>query len=286
MANNIIIGAPRQTAGLSTGAVKRVFTADTALKAAARFWFLAAVPGQWIFAYYITAFYGGAAVRGDWLAWNKVLPHGYEAGETLGNVALAAHLLLAAVITVGGPLQLVPQIRARFPRLHRSIGWAYLLTAFTMSATGLYLGLSGRKVVGDVTQHIALIINAVLIMLCAAMALRYAIARDIKTHRRWALRLFLVVSGVWFFRVGLMFWVAVNRGPAGFDPETFQGPFLTFLAVAQYLLPLAALEAYLRVRDRAGQAIKYATAGGLTVLTVVMGLGIAAATMGMWLPRI
>lgn len=286
MANNIIIDVPRQAAGLSTVGVKRLFAADTALKAAARFWFLVAVLGQWIFAFYITAFYGGAAVRGDWLAWNKVLPHGYEAGETLGNAALAAHLLLAAVITVGGPLQLVPQIRARFPVLHRVIGWTYLLTAFTMSATGLYLGFSGRTVVGDASQHVALSINAVLIMLCAAMALRYAIARNIKTHRRWALRLFLVVSGVWFFRVGLMFWVTVNHGPVGFDPETFQGPFLTSLAFAQYLVPLAALEAYLRVRDRAGRTAKYVTAGGLTILTVVMGLGIAAATLGMWLPRL
>lgn len=286
MANNIIIGVPHPAAGLSTGGVKRQFTPDTALNAAARFWFLVAVLGQWIFAVYITAFYGGAAVRGDWQSWNKVLPHGYEAGETLGNAALAAHLLLAAVITVGGPLQLVPQIRARFPVLHRVIGWTYLLTAFTMSATGLYLGFSGRTVVGDVRQHVALGINAVLIMLCAAMALRYAIARDIKTHRRWALRLFLVVSGVWFFRVGLMFWVTVNHGPVGFDPETFQGPFLTSLAFAQYLLPLAALEAYLRVRERAGRTAKYVTAGGLTILTVVMGLGIAAATMGMWLPRL
>ncbi len=43
-------------------------------------------------------------------------------------------------------------------------------------------------------------------MICAAMALHYALARNIDAHKRWALRTFIVVSGVWFFRVGLMLW--------------------------------------------------------------------------------
>ncbi len=38
------------------------------------------------------------------------------------------------------------------------------------------------------------------------MALRYALARNIDAHKRWAVRTFIVVSGVWFFRVGLMLW--------------------------------------------------------------------------------
>jgi tetratricopeptide (TPR) repeat protein len=111
-------------------------------------------------------------------------------------------------------------------------------------------------------------------------------ARDFKAHRRWALRLFLVVSGVWFFRVGLMFWLFVNKGPVGFDPATFQGPFITFLSVAQYLVPLAVLEIYLRTQDRGGTLSGFATGAGLFVLTLGMCLGIVAATMSMWAPRI
>lgn len=277
---------PAGVKAVSPGGLKLNAAADTALKAAARFWFLTAVTGQWIFVYYIMGFYGGAAMQGDFEAWNKVLPHGYAAGDTMGNIAVAVHLLFAAIITVGGPLQLIPQVRARFPAFHRWNGRVYMLTAFTMSMTGLYLGLSGRALVGDMTQHLALNLNAVLIMIFAVLALRYAIARDIKTHRRWALRLFLVVSGVWFFRVGLMLSFLINKGPFGFDPETFQGPFLTFLAFAQYLVPLAVLEIYLRIQDRAGAPGKFTMAGGLFVLSVAMGAGIFAATMGLWLPRI
>ncbi len=166
------------------------------------------------------------------------------------------------------------------------MGEIYVPVAFTMGVTGLYLVLSGRKVVGSVTDHVAVSINAVLIMVCAVMAWRYAVARDFSSHRRWALRLFLVVGGVWFFRVGLMLWLFLNKGPAGFDPATFQGPFITFLSFAQYLLPLGVLELYLRTQERPGAPRRMAMAAGLFVLTVAMGVGIFAATMGMWLPRI
>ena len=138
-------------------------------------------------------------------------------------------------------------------------------------------------------------------MFCAAMAVRYALARKFGVHRRWALRLFLLVSGVWFFRVALMFGIIVNRSPAGFNANTFQSPFHNFLSFAQYLagapaataavnvaagvLPLAILEIYLRTQDRTGSPRKFAMAASLLVLTVAMSIGIFGAAMLMWFPR-
>jgi tetratricopeptide (TPR) repeat protein len=260
--------------------------ANTALKAAAGFWFVVAVMGQWIFVFYIASFYGVSSARGNIGVWNKTLAQGWMPGNTIGNTALAAHLLFAALITLSGALQLIPQIRGRLPIFHRWNGRFYVLVAFTMGISGLYLLFSGRKVVGDITQHLSFGINGLLILLCATAAWRYAVARNFKTHRRWALRLFLVVSGVWFFRVGLMFWLLVNKGPVGFDPATFQGPFITFLSFAQYLLPLGVLEIYFRTQDRAGALGRFATGAGLFLLTLAMGLGIVGATMTMWAPRI
>jgi hypothetical protein len=153
-----------------------------------------------------------------------------------------------------------------------------------MSVGGLVM-VAMHGGIGDRSQHVAISINAVLIMVCAAMALRHALARRIDLHRRWALRLFLAVSGVWFFRVGLMFWIVVNQGPVGFDPESFTGPFLTFLAFAQYLLPLAVLQLYFHVQSRSAGA-RLAMAAGLGALTLMTAAGIAAASMIMWLPRL
>jgi hypothetical protein len=258
--------------------------ADVALPTAARLWYLTAVTGQLVFAFAVASFYTSAVVRGNLPAWNRFMPHGYVAGDTVGNVAVAVHLAAAVLIILSGAIQLVPQVRHRAPSLHRWNGRLYMLAAFAVSLAGLHM-LWVRGSLNDLTQRLGISLNAVLIMVCAAMALRSAIGRDFKTHRRWALRLFLVVSGVWFVRVGLMLSFLLFKGPVGFDPRTFQGPFITFLAYGSYLIPLAVLELYLRA-ERSGATGRLAMAAALLVLTVAMGAGIFAATMGSWVPKI
>ncbi len=260
--------------------------AHTALKTAAKFWFLVSICGQWIFVYYVTVFYGGSALRGDWNAWNAKFPHGHVPGDSLGNTAIAVHLLLAVIIMLGGPLQLVPQIRARFPALHRWNGRVYMTTVFITSLVGLYMVWVRGGSVGSTVQHLGISLDAILIMTFAIVAVRHAIARDIKTHRRYALRLLMVVSGVWFFRIGLMFWIVINKGPAGFDPDTFTGPFLNFISFADYLLPLAFLEIYFLAQDRGAATMRIAAAVGLFILTIAMVFGVFAATKIMWLPNL
>jgi uncharacterized membrane protein len=258
--------------------------ADTALKVAVRFWFAVALVGQLLFAFTIASFYGMASMRGDWRAWNKGTAHGYVSGDRMGNIAVGVHLVSAVIVILAGVIQLIPQIRDRAPSLHRWNGRLYIVTAFTISIAGLYM-MWVRGTVGDLPQHLGHSLNAVLIMLCAVMALRYALARDFKTHRRWALRLYLVVSASLFIRAGLFLSLLINRGPFGFDPTTFSGPFLTFISFAQYLVPLAVLEIYFRAQD-SGAPGRFATTAGLFVLTIAMGAGIVGVTMATWLPRI
>lgn len=258
--------------------------APQALQYAARSWFAVAVAGQCMFAAYIAVLYGSTALRGEFAAWNRVMTHGYIEGAAAGNLATGLHLLGAAVIMLGGALQLLPGLRARAPRLHRWNGRLYLAAAVAASVTGIHM-VWWRGAVGDTVQHVATTLNGVLVVLCAGMALLRIRARKIEAHRRWALRLFLAVSGVWFFRIGLMFWLVVNRGPAGFDPRTFEGPFLTFLAFAQYCVPLAVLELVFVCRVRGGAAAQLGMACVLAGATLATAVGVAAATAGMWLPN-
>jgi hypothetical protein len=259
--------------------------AAPALRAAATFWFGAAVLGQLLFAFYVAVFYGRAAAQGRLQDWNKVLHSGYVPGDTAGNLVLMSHLLFAVAITVGGALQLVPLIRRTWPRFHRWNGRIYLLGATIASISGLIM-IWTRNTGGDLSQHIAISANALLILGFAGMALRHAMAHQFDVHRRWALRLFLVVSGGWFFRVGLMFWIVANHGPVGFDPKTFTGPFITFLSFAQYLVPLSVLQLYFLAQESRSSRGQFAMAGGLLVLTLAMTGGIAAAAMIFWLPHI
>ena len=260
--------------------------ARPALQLSAALWFLVAVLGQLIFVIYIFGFYGRAALQGNFQAWNNVMPRGYVPGDTVGNLAISVHLLFAAAITLAGAAQLTPQLRAYAPRLHRWIGRGYISAAVLMSVSGLLMVWT-RSTVGDLSQHIAISLNALMILVSAGLALRYAMARRIDVHRRWALRLFVSVSGVWFFRIGLMLWIVLNQGPAGFDPKTFTGPFLTCLAFGVYVVvPWALLELYLRAQASRKTYVHLAMAGGLALNTLLMLLGVASATALMWLPRL
>ncbi|HUP59934.1 MAG TPA: DUF2306 domain-containing protein [Thermoanaerobaculia bacterium] len=260
--------------------------ADDALKASARLWFVVTISGQLMMAAYVAWFYGSTAVQGRVEAWNRILTRGYVRGDTAGNVAIVVHLIAAVILIAGGALQLIPQMRDRFPRLHRWTGRVYVVTVFAASLSGLYMTwIRGTR--GDLTQHIGGSLNAALIILCAVFALRSAITRRFAAHRRWVLRLFLAVSAAWFYRVGLFFWLLLNDGRSvGFDLQSWQGPTLTFLSFANSLIPLTLLELYVRARTGGGAPGRLAMATALFVLTVAMGIGIFGATIGMWLPII
>lgn len=272
----------RQAPAVGTDGLSRL--ADRALPWAATAWCAVAVTGQLIFTAYVLRFYGQAAMAGEPQRWNKVLPHGWVPGDTAANLLTGLHLLFTVLIILSAVVQLLPVVRRRAPAVHRWNGRFYVVSALLMAGSGLLMAWT-RKTVGDGPQHLAISLNGLLIIVFAATAWRLAATRRFEQHRRWALRLFLAVSGVWFFRVGLMAWIVLNQGPAGFDPETFTGPFLSFLGFAQYLLPLAVLEAYFRTREAAGPRARLAMAAGLGGLTLLTTLGIGAATMIMWLPR-
>ncbi len=249
--------------------------ADKTLKAAARFWFVVAVIGQWAFLYYIIAFYARSTFRGNFQAWTKntFLHKGYIAGDTAGNLIFASHALLAGVIAFGGAIQLIPQIRTRAIAVHRWNGRLFAVTALGLSVSGLYtIWLHGKRPSIVDAGALAISLNAVLIITFVALAWRSALSREISTHRRWALRAYLVANAQWFTRVGFMVWFIVGRR-LGIG-ERFDGPFFLFWGFGCYLVPLAVLELYLRAKESAGPGGRFATAGGLVVLTVLMGVGI------------
>ncbi len=248
-------------------------------------WFTVAVTGQWIFAAYIALLYGRATLSGDLRGWNRVMPHGFIPGDPAGNAAVGIHLLWAFVLLVTGAVQLIPQVRRAWPALHRWSGRIYVSAAALTSLAGLYM-VATRGSAGGPLMSLSVSLNGVLILAFAAMAWRQARARRFTEHRRWALRLFLAASGVWFFRIGLMLWLVIHRAPVGFDPDTFRGPLLDFLGFAQYLVPLAVLELYFAVERNGTRFARLALTAALAILTLATAGGVVSATLIMWLPRV
>lgn len=261
--------------------LKPVAGADWALKASVRLWFAVVLVGQLIFVIHIASFYGRAALAGDFNRWNKILSRGFVPGDSVGNGVLATHLAVAALITFLGLLQLMPRIRAHYPTFHRWVGRSYVVIAVLAGGSALYLNVIRGGTPGGFLQHATINVDALLILIFAACALRYALARNFAAHRRWATRLFLAVSGVWFFRTGVFFWILINQGAVGFNPDTFEGPALVVLGVVAYFLPLGVFELYWRAQQRGGPAARFAVAGTLVVLTLAMALGVFGHAMFM-----
>ena len=256
--------------------------ASSALQRAASMWFLTAVAGQWLFVYYISAFYGPTAITGDYAAWdrNTNMTDGYLADDAAGNLFFLAHVLAAAVLTFAGTLQLVQQIRARAIAFHRWNGRIFMLAAIGGALAGLYLEWirgTGLRAPTGLPSAFGVTLNAVLILAFAVLAWRAVRNRNIASHRVWATRLFLVVNGTWFMRVGFRAWIVLTGG--AFGGQTF----FSYWSFAAYLLPLAVYELYLRAKT-AAPPFQYAMAVCLVVLTVVMGIGQIHTLFRNWAP--
>ncbi len=255
--------------------------ADRWLKGAALACFLAIAAGQMLFVVFILAFYYPSTLGGRFADWNKrPLIDGFIAGDGAGNLLFAAHVLLAGLITAGGIAQLVPAVRGRAPAVHRWNGRLYVSAALLIAAGGLWL-VWVRGTYLNIVGAIGITLDALLIILCAALAWRAARRRRIAAHRRWALRLFAVVSAVWFMRVGYVSWGLLTGG-AGVG-ETMDGWFDHLLAFGCSLVPLAVAEAYLRAPS-GGSGRRYAVAALLVLCTAVVAIGSGGAWLMMWSP--
>ncbi|MCB0641451.1 MAG: DUF2306 domain-containing protein [Phaeodactylibacter sp.] len=240
------------------------------LQKMARLLFGIGVAGQWLFVSYIVAFYGGIVVTGAYEKVNEQLPHGIIEGDGMGNFMLAVHLALAAVVTFGGPLQFFKGIRSRFPVFHRWNGRIFFVTAFA----GLYM-IYTRGAHGGIVMGMGNTLNASLIFIFSALAWRAAMQRDFVLHKKWALRAFLMVNGVWFFRLGFGIWILITGFTAPGTSANLTGPFDIFLAFGHTLIPLAILEFYFYAKQQSGLRFqRLATAFfGLLALLLVGGIG-------------
>lgn len=271
------------TAQITNPTQIKISKANQSIKKAAQLLFGVAVIGQLLFASYIVTYYGSSLFTGDYEKWNKALYNGFIEGDLIGNIALVVHLFLAAVITIGGPLQFIPKVRAKFPTFHRWNGRIYIITAFLISLAGLYM-VHTRGVIGGTIMAMGNTLNASLIMIFAGLAWKTAIVQDFTAHKKWALRTFLMASGVWFFRIGFGIWIAINGGSAPGSSEDLGGPFDIFLTFAHSLLPLIILELYFYTKQKNNTLIKFGMVAFLIFLSGILGVGIFMATMIFWLP--
>jgi len=174
----------------------------------------------------------------------------YRADRWGSTISIFLHMVGGGLITVLAPLQLIPWLRRRWPRLHRICGYVLAGGAGLAGLGGLaYIGLRGT--IGGTPMDIGFAVYGALILVAAGQTVRFARARDLTRHHAWALRLFWLAIGSWLYRVHYGLW-HVATGGAATAPD-FSGAFDLVQNWAFFVPYLLLVEVYLRrSRIRAG----------------------------------
>ena len=101
---------------------------------------------------------------------------------------ITTHAAAAALALLLGPFQFLDRLRAARPRLHRTLGYLYLVLGVTVGGlTGLLLA---RHSFGGLVAHLGFGLLAVLWLFTGVMAVLAAKARRFADHRTWMSRNF------------------------------------------------------------------------------------------------
>ncbi|GGX63522.1 DUF2306 domain-containing protein [Tateyamaria omphalii] len=171
-------------------------------------------------------------------------------GPQASLLALFAHMVSGALVTLLSVIQLAGPIRQRWPRVHRISGRVLAVMALLTGVGGLvYIALSGT--VGGQLMSVGFGIYGVLMITAAIQTPRLAMARDYARHRRWGLRLIVLGLGSWLYRLHYGLWYGITctigEHTCGLAAEPdFSGLFDQIQVFAFYVPYLFALEWWMR----------------------------------------
>ena len=147
-AKGIAMSASVWTAGSDLSAA-----ADAALKHAARFWFVVAVLGQWMFVSYVADLLWRRGVAGDLRPGTKSCPMGTFPATPWATSPSPRICCWRSSSSSADRFSSFRRYDSHAPAFHRWNGRIYIPAVFLTSIAGLYM-VWGRGTVGDVVQHL------------------------------------------------------------------------------------------------------------------------------------
>jgi hypothetical protein len=232
-----------------------------------------------LFGLYIIGFYALALVTDDAERWNRVLPGLYVKGNSAATQGIGIHFLGGGIVLLLGCLQLMAGIRNRWPILHRAIGRLYLIGCLFASLGGLLFVILNRTI-GGWPMDLAFTMYGALMFICSIQTWRYAIKRKIAVHKAWAIRLFALAIGSWFYRMGYGFWFLTMDGVG--HTETFSGGFDYFMDFFFFLPNLLFAEAIIRGVTFSGPWMRTVSATGLVCVILYVWVATYFFTTEYW----
>ena len=102
--------------------------------------------------------------------------------------AFKIHVITSSFILIAGFTQFFRIFRTKFPRLHRSSGWLYIITILAFALpSGFILALSAA---GGLSTQISFVLLSVLWGISTVSALYFALKEKWILHRDWMIRSF------------------------------------------------------------------------------------------------
>ena len=258
---------------------------DKYLNHSVKSWVAIALIGQWFFALYIFGIYALPALTGNSeLTYTLSPTKGVNSESDFDSFMFFTHILPAIFMALSGLFQLFPKIRAKYPKFHRYNGRMFFTLGFAGAITGLYLSFLGNSSLTEVSA-IGIRINGLLILIAIGIAWLYAVKRNFKAHQRFAIHSFILVNGVWSFRLYLFGWYLLNQGQNG-NTNKLDGPADIAISFACYLLPMAIAELYFYTQRKRNQLLTWFTVIMTTVGAILTFIGIIAAGLFIWIPKL
>jgi len=258
---------------------------DKLLNMTVKGWVGIALFGQWMFAFYILSLYALPTILGNSDVTHQLLPgQGIKDKGTTDGIIFFAHIVPAALMALSGMFQLFPSIRRNYPVFHRINGRIFFVLGISGAITGLYLTWKTGLRFSDLGS-MGVTLNGLLIPVAILLAWRTAIKKQFAAHQRFAVHSFLLVNGVWSFRLYLMAWFLINQGALG-NSTNLDGPADITISFASYLLPMLIAELIFWAKRSENFKVKWSVLVATLLGAVLTLTGVIAASLMMWFPRI
>lgn len=111
------------------------------------------------------------------------------------KIAFFVHVFSAIISLLAGYTQFSKKIRTNYPKIHRRLGWIYILSVLLFAApSGFIIGIFAN---GGISSQIAFCLLSTLWILFTVKALLTAKKKQFSEHRKWMIRSFaLTLSAI------------------------------------------------------------------------------------------
>lgn len=192
--------------------------------------------GVWAGVWFVVIALGVAFVRRDawkYIEWSEAVYQRFWPNRIL----LATHVAAAGVALLIAPLQFVKPLRIKWPRIHRAIGWVYVVCAILSAIVSYRLSFYACPMCVP-----PFVMWSVVFFIVTTAAIVMAIQRNLKAHRHFMIRSYVLMNAFVLVRLDAHLIDTPLEIPLPMGPGVERAPMLLWVV---WVVPLLITEMWL-----------------------------------------